>query len=110
MKPESEGDDHEDIKEILCKPGQNETSKLYAHPLNHQDGEHDVYQVEDNHEPTSSFHGCIHISLKQGQEELGRIPTIQTVADVDDGEDTEEDGSGCTCLTGRLKIIIVVPR
>lgn len=109
LKPQGEGDHHEDVKEVLGEPGKDEASVILVHAVGHQDGERDVQKVEEDHEAARAPHGRVHVRLEERQEELGGVATAEAVADVDDGESAEEDGGGGASLTAGLDVVIVVP-
>lgn len=57
LEPQSEGNDHEDVDEVLGEPRQNHASVVLHDSPDHEDGERDVQQVEEDHEPAGASHG-----------------------------------------------------
>lgn len=58
LQPKGKGNDHEDVDEVLCEPGEDEAAVFPPDPQHHQHRDHDVAQVEHNHEPSCTFHCC----------------------------------------------------
>lgn len=110
LQPQGEGNDHEDVEEVLWKPGQDKAAVLPPDALHHQHREYDVAHVEHNHEPPGAFHCAVHVCLEEREEELRGVPAAQTVADVDDWEGAEEYGGGGAGLAPALRVVVIVPR